>query len=116
MLINKDKFWLETVDMCLEKMKQNTSTLQDLKTAEMLCIKAVKHNGRALRLVPKEFKTAEMCVEAVKQNKEASKYVPAKMWLEIVKQDCRSFRYVPEEFKTQEMLSELTMQEDFFNT
>lgn len=47
------------------------------KTPER-CLEAVKQNGRALQLVPKNLHSVVLCLEAVKQNASAIKYVSKK--------------------------------------
>lgn len=77
------------------------------KTPER-CLAAVRQNGLALQLIPKDIHSVALCLEAVKQNASAIKYVSRKIitndiCLEAVRSDGTVIAYstyIPDEFRT----------------
>ncbi len=68
----------------------------------------VQKNGYDLKLVPDEFKTAEIYLGAVQQNEAAIRDIPNRLqtnelYLAAVRRNGRSLTYVPENLKTEEI-------------
>ena len=97
LLKSNTKFRIKT------KMSDRAIVSEKLKAAE-LCLKAVKHDGMMLRLVPRKFKTTEICLEAIKQNGKALAYVPEKhktidLCTKAMNRSCLAYDFISQKLK-----------------
>lgn len=90
-------------------MKVCEDWIQDISYKKWL--EEIRRNGRNLRRVPAEFKTAELCLATVKHNGIALEHVPEKyktreLCLIAIRQRGKALQFLPDEFVTKDGLLE----------
>lgn len=92
-------------------IQKNGLYIEQVEKTPERCLAAVRQNGLALQLIPKDLHSVALCLEAVKQNASAIKYVSRKIitddiCLEAVRSDGTVIAYstfIPDEFRTKKL-------------